>query len=142
MKLAVGVVVTALALFVFGFLWWAMGYVRHELPESSVPDLAEMLKGFVHYLLVAGVLALLLERGATLGANVRRAALIGLAAVVVVKGSDVVWWGYPLGWTLLGAVYHVLLFVLGALTLGKFLPQAAARDGKPGKADAEGQGRQ
>ena len=186
MKLAIGVVVTAIALFVFGFLYWAanplpsaswgtvpdpaaaqeavqaqfpetgvynipgpgvvpaevwaMVFVRHELPES-VPDWAEMLKGFAHYLLVAGVLALVLQRGAPLGANVRRAALLGLAAVVVVEGSDVVWWGYPLGWKLWGAVYHVLIFVLGALALGKFLPPASADDGERGAVDAEGERR-
>ena len=122
MKLGVGIVVTALALFVFGFLYWganplpyatwsdppdsatakaavsehfpstgvygvprpgeapdgvwAMIYVRHDMPQS-LPDPGEMLKGFAHYLLVAGALALVLRRRGELGATVRRAAVLG-----------------------------------------------------------------
>lgn len=176
MKLAAGIVVTALALFVFGFLFWganplpyaswnetpdpaaaeaavqaqfpqtgvysvpnagevpsgvwAMLYVRHH-PPQSVPALGEMLKGLAHYLLVAGVLALVLRHRAALGETVRRAAVLGVAAVVVVEGSDVAWWGYPLAWKLWGAAYHVLVFALGALVLAWFLPQRAG-----GEADA------
>ena len=176
MKLAAGIVVTALALFVFGFLFWganplpyaswnetpdaaaaeaavqaqfpqtgvysvpnagevpggvwAMLYVRHD-PPQSVPAIGEMLKGLAHYLLVAGALALVLRRRAALGETVRRAAVLGVAAVVVVEGSDVAWWGYPLAWKLWGAAYHVLVFTLGALVLAWFLPERAG-----GEADA------
>lgn len=171
MKLAVGVVVTALALFVFGFLYWAVNplsygswnelpdpsaakaatrahfpatgvygfprpgetaegmwamiYVRHDVPDSA-PDPVELLKGLAHYVLVAVALALVLPRGAGLGATVGRAAILGLAAVVIVEGTDVVWWGYPLAWKLWGAAYHVLLFVLGALVLTRFLPASSS----------------
>lgn len=177
MKLAIGIVVTALALFVFGFLFWganplpyaswnetpnplaaqaavrthfpqtgvygvpnpgeapadvwAMLYVRHD-PPQSLPDLGEMLKGLAHYFLVAGALALVLRHRAALGATVRRAAILGVAAVVVVEGSDVAWWGYPLGWKLWGAAYHVLVFALGALVLARFLPEA---ESKPSEAE-------
>lgn len=174
MKLAVGIVVTALALFVFGFLYWAvnplayaswndlpdpaatkaaaraqfpatgvygfprpgetadgmwaMVYVRHDLPESA-PDPVELLKGLAHYVLVAAALALVLPRGAGLTATVRRAAILGLVAVAIIEGTDVVWWGYPLAWKLWGAVYHMLLFVLGALVLAWFLPaRSSGRD--------------
>ena len=176
MKLAAGIVVTALALFVFGFLFWganplpyaswnetpdaaaaeaavqaqfpqtgvysvpnagevpggvwAMLYVRHDPPQSA-PAIGEMLKGLAHYLLVAGALALVLRRRAALGETVRRAAVLGVAAVVVVEGSDVAWWGYPLAWKLWGAAYHVLVFALGALVLAWFLPERAG-----GEADA------
>ena len=184
MKLGVGIVVTALALFVFGFLYWganplpyatwsdppdwatakaavrehfpsagvyrvprpgeapdgvwAMIYVRHDMPQS-LPDPGEMLKGFAHYLLVAGALALVLRRRGELGATVRRAAVLGVAAVVVVEGTDVAWWGYPLAWKLWGAAYHVLLFVLGALVLAWFLPERRDATGNaPASDDAGG----
>ena len=183
MKLGVGIVVTALALFVFGFLYWganplpyatwnvppdsatakaavsehfpstgvygvprpgeapdglwAMIYVRHDMPQS-LPDPGEMLKGFAHYLLVAGALALVLRRRGELGATVRRAAVLGVAAVVVVEGTDVAWWGYPLAWKLWGAAYHVLLFVLGALVLAWFLPERRGATGKAPDSDDAG----
>ena len=50
-----------------------------------------------------------------------------VAAVVLVEGSDLVWWGYPLAWKLWGAVYHVLVFVIGALVMSKFLPPSDAK---------------
>lgn len=176
MKLAIGIFATAVALFVFGFVFWAasplpygswneppdpaaakaavhaqfpatgvygvpgpgqvpddvwaMVYVRHELPDS-LPDPAELLKGFVHYVLVAGTLALVLTPRRGLGQTVARAALLGVVAVVVLEGTDLVWWGYPLGWKLWGAIYHVLLFVIGGLALAWFLPRWRA----PGAGD-------
>lgn len=180
MKLAIGIVLAALALFVFGFLYWAVNplaygswnelpdpagakaaaraqfpatgvygfprpgemadgmsaivYVRHDLPESS-PDPVELLKGLAHYVLVAAVLALVLPRGAGLAATVRRAAVLGLASVVIIEGTDVVWWGYPLAWKLWGAAYHVLLFVLGALVLTWFLPARRRLGGNDSEAE-------
>ena len=174
MKLAIGIFATAVALFVFGFVFWAasplpygswneppdpaaakaavstsfpdtgvygvpgpglvpddvwaMIYVRHELPDS-LPDTVELLKGFVHYMLVAGALALVLTPGRGLGQTVARAAVVGAVAVVVVEGTDLVWWGYPLGWKLWGAVYHVLLFAIGGLALAWFLPRRPAAGG-------------
>lgn len=167
MKQALGIVVTALALFVFGFVFWglnplpyaawhvapdpdaaqaatmeqfpetgvygvpgsgmtptdiwAMVYVRHDLPET-LPDAGELLIGLIHYLIVALVLAWLLPRGQTLQQHCAKAAALGVAAVIVIEGSDVVWWGYPWAWKAWGAIYHVLVFVLGALVLSKFLP--------------------
>ena len=47
---------------------------------------------------------------------------MGLAAVILVEGSDIIWWGYTWGWKLWGATYHILVFVIGALVLSKFLP--------------------
>ena len=81
-----------------------------------------MVYGFVHYIVIAILLAAVLRRGATLTEHTRRATLLGLIAVVLVEGSDLVWWGYPLGWKLWGAAYHVLVFTIGALVLFRFLP--------------------
>lgn len=78
--------------------------------------------------MIAGILAIVLQNAAPLAAHVRRAFTTGLAAVILVEGSDIVWWGYTWGWKLWGAVYHVLVFVIGALVLSKFLPDHEAVD--------------
>ncbi|MYJ74674.1 MAG: hypothetical protein F4089_06045 [Gammaproteobacteria bacterium] len=82
-----------------------------------------MARGFIHYLVVAVILAIMLPNGARVSAHVRRGFIVGLAAVVLIEGSDVIWWGYAWGWKLWGAGYHLLVFVIGALVLSKFLPQ-------------------
>ena len=170
MRLAIGIVVTAVVLFLFGFLFWAvnplpaatwnvapdpqaaeaavvlqfpesgvysvapetgttppgvraMVYVDHDVPENPM-DPVTMLYGFIHYLLVGVVLVLVLDRRGALGAHVKRATVVGLAAVVVIEGSDLIWWLYPVGWKLWIAVYHVLVFVIGATVLSKFLAPA------------------
>lgn len=174
MKLTIGIVLNAVALFVFGFLFWAanplpgqtwnlapdpggaesalieqfpetgvygvpgadsspgtptvvqaMVYVNHEPPENPM-DPVTMVSGFIQYLVVGVVLVFVLRRRGTLGSQVARAALLGLAAVVVIEGSDLIWWLYPLGWKLWAAVYHVLVFVISALVLSRFLPETEA----------------
>ena len=162
MKLPLGILTTAVVLFVFGFLYWganplpnqalntppdtnaAAAAVVEQFPESGMysfmgpglsatvlvdheasaeVDPVAMLYGFIHYLVIAGLLAVVLQNGASVSAHVRRAFIMGLAAVVLVEGSDIIWWGHPWGWKLWGAAYHVLVFVIGALVLSKFLPR-------------------
>ncbi|MDE0178232.1 MAG: hypothetical protein OXP36_06505 [Gammaproteobacteria bacterium] len=162
MKTSFGILVTAIVLFVFGFLYWAANplpnqalntvpdadaaasAVAEQFPETGMysfmqsgigatvivnhgaseeVDLLVMVYGFIHYLLIAAVLAVVLRTGAPLSAHVRRAFILGLAAVVVVEGSDIIWWGYTWGWKLWSAAYLVLVFVIGALVLSKFLPR-------------------
>ena len=118
MKLTIGVFVTAVVLFVFGFLYWAvnplvneslnaapdparataavreqfpetgiysvpapdgapsgvraMVIVDHEVPDNAADPLA-MVYGFVHYIVIAILLAAILRRGATLAEHTRRA---------------------------------------------------------------------
>lgn len=95
--------------------------VNHEASEEVDPLV--MVYGFIHYLLIAAILAVVLQSGAPLSAHVRRAFILGLAAVVVVEGSDIIWWGYTWAWKLWSAAYLVLVFVIGALVLSKFLPR-------------------
>ena len=95
--------------------------VNHGASEEVDPLV--MVYGFIHYLVIAAVLAVVLQSGAPLSAHVRRAFILGLAAVVVVEGSDIIWWGYTWGWKLWSAAYLVLVFVIGALVLSKFLPR-------------------
>lgn len=169
-RVTAGIGVTAVVLFIFGFLYWglsplpytslnatadqeaalgdlrrhfpetgaylvpapdnmellakgsqAMIYVDHEVPASQ-PDPGAMALGLVHNILIALVVFLLLRNQEGMSQYLRTGALAGLAAVVVIEGSDVLWWLYPLSWKLYGAVYHFLCFVLAAALLGKFMP--------------------
>ncbi len=161
MRLALGILVTAIVLFVFGYLYWAANPLPNkalnEVPDSDVAAVAigeqfpetgmysfmqqglwatvivnhgvsqevdplAMAYGFIHYVVIGTVLGVVLQNGAPVGSHVRRAFIMGLAAVIVVEGSDIIWWGYTWGWKLWGAAYHVLVFVIGALVLSKFLP--------------------
>ena len=162
MKLTLGILLTAIVLFLFGFLYWAANplpekaldtvpdsdaaaaAIGEQFPESGMysviqPGLAAtvivnhgaseevdplaMLYGFIHYLAIVIVLAVVLQNGASVASHVRRAFIMGLAAVILVEGADIIWWGYTWGWKLWGAAYHVLVFVIGALVLSKFLPR-------------------
>ena len=169
-RITVGIVVTAVVLFVFGFVYWALSplpytslnatadqeaaladirrhfpetgaylvpaadnmallvkgsqamvYVDHEVP-SSQPNLGDLALGLVHNMLIALVVFLLLRNQHGMSQHLRTGALAGLAAVVVIEGSDVAWWLYPLSWKLHGAAYHFLCFVLAAALLSKFMP--------------------
>ena len=165
MKISIGILVTAIVLLVFGFLYWAVNPLPNETlntvpdPDAAASAVSEqfpetgmysfmrsgisatvtvnheaslevdplvMVYGFIHYLLIAMVLAVVLQSGAPLTAHIRRAFILGLAAVIVVEGSDIIWWGYTWGWKLWGAAYHVLVFVIGALVLSKFLSRDPA----------------
>ena len=165
-----GIVLTAIVLFIFGFLYWgisplpytalnstadqeaalgdikrhfpdsgaymvpaadnmellgkgsqAVVYVDHEVP-SSQPDPQAMALGFVHNILMALVVFLLLRHREGMPQHLSTGALVGLAAVVVIEGSDTLWWLYPLSWKIHSVVYHFLCFVLAAALLSKFMP--------------------
>ena len=169
-KTIAGIGLTAIVLFIFGFLYWgisplpytalnsaadqeaaledikrhfpdtgaymvpaaanmellargsqAMIYVDHGIPASQ-PDPTAMALGFVHNVLIALVVFLLLRNQQGMSRHLRTGALAGLAAVVVIEGTDVAWWLYPLSWKIHGAVYHFLCFVLAAALLSKFVP--------------------
>lgn len=162
MKLSLGILLTAIVLFVFGFLYWSVNplpdkaldtvpdsaaaavAIGEQFPESGMYNVMQsglwatvivnheateevdpwvMLYGFIHYLVIVILLAVVLQNGAPVASHVRRAFIMGLAAVILVEGSDIIWWGYTWGWKLWGAAYHILVFVIGALLLSKFLPR-------------------
>lgn len=162
MKLTLGILLTALVLFGFGFVYWAANplpnkaldtvpdsdaaaaAIGEQFPDSGMYNVMQsglsatvivnhgateeadplvMLYGFVHYLVIVSLLAVVLQNGAPVASHVRRAFIMGLAAVILVEGADIIWWGYTWGWKLWGAAYHILVFVIGALVLSKFLPR-------------------
>ena len=72
------------------------------------------------------ILFALLREQTSRAACIRLGAMAGAAAVILVEGSDLVWWMYPLAWKIWGVIYHFVMFVLGAVVLSYFLPVAAA----------------
>ena len=167
-----GIAVTALALFVFGFLYWAMNplpyaawnavedaaaaqataqalfpedglyvlpgpgndpealklletgplvYLAIDHSPSVGGDPAALAQGFVHNLLSALLLFFVFRGLADTGARLRSALLLGVAAVFVINGSEIVWWAQPAGWVVHQAIYYLLYFVIAALVLGPFL---------------------
>ena len=169
-KTIAGIGLTAIVLFIFGFLYWgvsplpytavssaadpeaaladikrhfpdtgaymvpaaanmellaegsqAVVYVDHEVPASQ-PDPASMALGLVHNVLMALVVFLLLRNQEGMSQHLRTGALVGLAAVAVIEGSDTLWWLYPLSWKIHSVVYHFLCFVLAAALLSRFMP--------------------
>ncbi len=169
-KTIAGIGLTAIVLFIFGFLYWgvsplpytainsaadqeaaladikrhfpdtgaymiptaanmellaegsqAVVYVDHEVPASQ-PDPASMALGLVHNVLMALVVFLLLRNQEGMSQHLKTGALVGLAAVVVIEGSDTLWWLYPLSWKIHSVVYHFLCFVLAAALLSRFMP--------------------
>ena len=103
----------------------AVVYVDHEVPASQ-PDPQAMALGLVHNVLMALVVFLLLRHQEGMSQHLRTGALVGLAAVVVIEGSDTLWWHYPLSWKIHSIVYHFLCFVLAAALLSKFVPARQA----------------
>lgn len=169
-KTIAGIGLTAIVLFIFGFLYWgisplpytalnsaadpeaalsdikrhfpdtgaymvpaaanmellakgsqAVVYVDHEVPASQ-PNPQDMALGLAHNILMALVVFLLLRHQEGMSQHLRTGALVGLAAVVVIEGSDTLWWLYPLSWKIHSVVYHFLCFVLAAALLSKFMP--------------------
>ena len=103
----------------------AVVYVDHEVSPSQ-PNAQALAVGFAHSVLVALVVLLLLRPGEGMRQHLKTGALAGLAAVVVIEGSDVAWWLYPLSWKLHGAVYHFVCFVLAAAIMSKVMPAKQA----------------
>lgn len=96
----------------------------HPMMEAGV-----FLRGFLHYFVVALLLAILLENiGPALrgyGSVVKLTTLIGLTGAVFICFSDPIWWHHPWGWKIVMAVYVVLASLIAGLVLGRFFKPIA-----------------
>lgn len=92
----------------------------HSPMEAGV-----FIKGFLHYVVVALLLAVLLDRFAA-GRVVRYASLVqfsglvGAFGAVFISLTDPIWWHHPWGWHLVQAIYVVLASLVAGLVLGRF----------------------
>ncbi len=172
-KTLLGVIVTGIVLFFFGFLYWGVNQLPYTtwnsvedpaaaqaaaaslFPEDGVyflpgpgsdPQAMQLLEsgpsvlltiqhtqdpmavqfglGFVHNVLSALLLVVVLKGVTGTGALVTRALLLGFLAGFVILGSDIVWWMQPVSWMFFHLVYYLIYFALGAWVLSFFLPKA------------------
>lgn len=185
-KTILGTVVTALVLFVFGFLYWAVNplpyltlnsvddpaavqaqaaelfpqdglylvpgggndpvalellgqgpavFLSIDHSPAAGADPAALALGFAHNLLTAIVLAILLKSGTSLSARLQQSIWVGVLGVLVINGSELIWWMQPLSWLLHQAAYYLLYFVIAAITLNYFLPSSANQPQQPADAN-------
>lgn len=82
------------------------------------------LRGYLHYFVVALLLAILLENVraafAGYGSIVKITTLVGLAGAILICFSDPIWWHHPWGWHVAMALYAALEFLVAGLVLGRF----------------------
>lgn len=100
------------------------------IKEGHAPmEPAVFVKGFLHYFVVALLLALLISRT---GDSVRTcyaciiklSALVGVIGAVLIHFSDPIWWHHPWAWHLVCAAYVVLEMTLAGAVLGRFFVSA------------------
>ena len=106
----------------------AMIYFIKEGHPAMNP--AVLIKGYLHYFVVALLLMMLLEKSAkaftSYSCRVKSCTMVGVIAAVFLALGDTIWWYHPLGWHLMSALYYVLAFVLAGLVLAKFSQLAPA----------------
>ena len=176
-KLISGSIVTAIVLFIFGFIYWAINPLPYQswnqvedpvsaqklaaelFPESGLyflpgpgndpeavklletgpavfltidhspvagPDPAALAIGFFHNIVTVLLLSLLLSKATTLGSRLQLAGLVAVLAIVVINGSEFVWWMQPVSWIVHQAVYYLAYFLIATCILHRFLPTKAA----------------
>jgi len=99
-------------------------FVTINHSPASGADPASLAIGFVHNVLSAGLIGLAIVGVAGLRPRINRALMIGVLAVFVINGSEVIWWEAPVGWLAHQIIYYLIYFALAAVVLNYFLPRA------------------
>ncbi len=89
-------------------------------------DPSSLAMGFVHNVLTALLLVLVLQNVAGFGRRISAALLLGVIGVVVINGSEIIWWMQPPSWILHQAIYYLAYFAIAAAVLHPFLGDPAA----------------
>ena len=103
-----------------------VAFVHMTSPEGRpAQDWGVMIRGFVLYLVVVALIALVLQKATpalpSYGDRVKFTALVGLAAAVLIDFGDVVWWYIPWEWKIHQAVYDATTWIIAGLVLAKFI---------------------
>jgi hypothetical protein len=99
----------------------------HMLAIDGRPlaDVSIMIEGFIVYLLVIALIAVLLRKTLacfpTFGGRVGFVALIGMTATIFFDGGDIAWWQITWSWKLYQAAYAIGFWVLAGVILGWFI---------------------
>ena len=92
---------------------------------AGVMDVKVMIVGFVHMLVVAFILGVILQMVLpavpTYAGKIVFIAILGLLAGLWVDFGQVVWWSHPVKYHMLNTVYHVVSFAIAGAVLGKFV---------------------
>lgn len=104
-----------------------VAFIQMTAPDGRpMMDPTIMGYGLLHTFVVALLLALLLRRVApalpTYGARVGFLAFVGAFAAFSIHIGDAVWWVTPLDWKLVQSVYDVVVVLIHALVLARFIP--------------------
>jgi hypothetical protein len=97
--------------------------------EGAAASPAMFINGFLHMLITALLIGLLLQKTglATFGARFGLVFLAGLAAAVFANLGEPIWYFQPWGWHLLQFGYDLTVWLLIGLVMAKFVqPDAAA----------------
>lgn len=96
------------------------------IKEGHPPiDPGVFLKGFLHYFVVAFLLAFFLSKlptsqGIGYTCIVQICAFIGAIGAIFICFNDPIWWHHPWGWKAMEALYVVLNSAIAGLVLGRF----------------------
>ncbi|WP_448546588.1 hypothetical protein [Thalassotalea fusca] len=109
--------------------------IAQVAPGRTAFDPMVFGKGFIHYFVVALLMAWLLTRVFTQNGTFREkfdfVSKIAFLLVLFTHGSELIWWGIPAGWTLWTAFYEFIALVLAGVVLAKMIKPDTVADEAP-----------
>lgn len=106
-----------------------IAYILLRKEGANASDPSMFINGFLHMLITALLIGLVLRRTAlaTFGARFGLVFLAGLAAAIFSNLGEPIWYFQPWGWHILQAGYDLTSWALIGLVLAKFVqPEASA----------------
>ena len=105
--------------------------IRYHAGGAVVPDPGMMINGFIHFIISALIVAILMRMAlpmlSSYGRRVGFVAMLGLFAGVFTHLSGPIWMYYPADRAIMDAVYSVLSWTLAGLAMAAIIkPRAAA----------------
>ena len=97
-------------------------YVTIDHTPVAGPDPLALGMGFLHNVFSALLLVFVLSGISGLVPRVSRALIVGIVAVFVINGSEIIWWQQPMSWVMHQMIYYIVYFGIAAVILHYFLP--------------------
>lgn len=104
-----------------GFARGPVAFVHVRLGGRPVFEPLTLVKGLIHYLVVATLLALVLG-GVAQTARTRVVLGVAAIAVVFVHLGGPIWWGFTLNFALFVALADFVSLAIGGLIVARFVP--------------------
>ncbi|MDC1307106.1 hypothetical protein N8290_00715 [Pseudomonadales bacterium] len=108
-----------------------VGFVHIDIDGKPAFDPAIMVRGLVLNFLFVSLLAGLFKitRATEFRDFARTSLVAGAAAVLLIDGSNIVWWSAPINWQIWLSIYHFTTFVIAGHLLGIFMKTKASTIG-------------